>query len=127
MTHDARPLIEAVLQQLLEMRVAIREREKAVARVSRRQHAVLLPQATRASAVVSDSHDPGDGAGIGFTLLVREFGQPFEDRRKPGAAAERDDAVREWRIDGRSRGMTSGARVRPVAKFVTYRKSHVYL
>jgi len=49
MTINAGSFIKPVLQQILEMRIAISQREQAITRVTRRQDAKLLAQSSRAS------------------------------------------------------------------------------
>ncbi len=77
---DPRALIQTMLQQVLEVRVAIGQREQTVARIAGRQHAQLLSKTTGASSIVGDGDDPRDRVGIPFTLLRRELRQPLQDR-----------------------------------------------
>jgi hypothetical protein len=121
---NSRTLVEPVLQQLLELRIAVSEREKAVARVPWGQDPIFLPQPTRAPAIVGHGHDAGDGVRIGFTLLVGELRKPLEDGWKPSSAAERDDVMRSRRVDVGPRRV-SPACSRSGASFVANGKSHV--
>ena len=73
MSVNSRALIQPVLQQILEVRVALDKREQAVARIARRQHTKLLAQSPRAAAIVGDRDDPGKRARIPFALFCREL------------------------------------------------------
>ena len=94
MTINSGALVEPVLQQILEMRIAISQREQAITRVTRRQDAKLLAQSSRASAIVRDGDDASQRIDIAFAFFCRQLREPFKHRRQTGAATERDDAAR---------------------------------
>src|SRR5262249_42561169 len=94
MTVDARTLVETVLQQILEMRVAVSERQQAVACVAWWEDAKLLAQSTGASPVVGHRNDAGQRVEVSFAFFRREFRETFKYRGQPCAAAKRHDPAR---------------------------------
>jgi hypothetical protein len=92
---------EAVLKDVGDFRVAAAQRREAVPDVARRDHLELVPQPSRASAIVGrrDDRDQSFARGV-----VRAFGE--HQRVKPPqhvgqacAAANRDDARRRSRVE----------------------------
>jgi len=94
MTINSGALVEPVLQQILEMRIAVSQCQQAITRVTRRQDSKLSAQSSRASAIVRDSDDSGQRLDIALALLGRELREAFKHGRQTGAATQRDDAAR---------------------------------
>ena len=78
--------IEPVLERRRHLRRDAGERQETVADVSGRDHAVLLSQGSRASAVVGGRHDRRDPVA-----RCEMAAQRREHNREPGPAADRDD------------------------------------
>ena len=81
-----RAALEPILERGRHFRRDPRERDQAVTDVAGRKDAILLPQDSRAPAVVRRRDDRGDPGGRG-----KMAAQPREDDRQPGATAQGDD------------------------------------
>ncbi len=95
---EAAPRVEPVLKEVPEKRFVFRERHHAVANVAGRKDAVLAPQAAGTAPVVRDRDDGGE-IGDGPLETGELIGTPdhvlfqaAEQRGKPRAPAQRDDA-----------------------------------
>ena len=99
MAFEPRPFDETMLKQAGEQGLVFRERDDAVANVSRRKHVELLAEASAGAAVVADRDHGAEFAD--FRLAGRCQGAPaaghvtlesLQQGREAGAAADGDDA-----------------------------------
>ena len=104
-TAQGRSLAEAVLEEPRHERLDLGQRDNVVAKVARRQDAVLTPQAARRAAIVTHGHHRGDVRGV--MLEAAQHGRharaaaDADDARPALAHAELVDALEQARRVGR--------------------------
>src|SRR5579863_8499248 len=83
MPDEAVAFVETILEEIGHHRLAVSERDEAVADVARRQDAELLAQAAARPAVIGDGDDRRE--------VRRVLLEAAQQGGEPGAAADRDD------------------------------------
>ena len=118
MPIDSGAFIEPVLEQILKLRVAVGQREQAIARVARWENTELVPEPSRASTIIGDRDDPGDRRDIPLALFRGKLRETFENRRQSRPASQRNDPMRTGDVQRLHRGQVGVGPLSPMSSVV---------